>query len=106
MQSTGLSLAQIKMIVYIRIEAFTSPINSALKLPPNNKVQNDHRIPVPFTVILWLNNFGTEGRYFSRWMNHQYLIVRSYGPNTIGIALLVIDYEVALFDIIPDYSGI
>ena len=58
---------------------------SALRLPPNNQVQTLDRISTPYTVIMWVNNLKSEGRYFSRWMNQQYLTIKSADPNTIGI---------------------
>ena len=79
---------------------------SSLRLPPNDKVQTIHRIPTPYTAILWVNNFEAEGRYFIRWMDQQYLTVKSFGPNTIGIVYKIQSYEKEEYSTIPSFSGI
>lgn len=84
---------------------YFSHANSALKLPPNDQIQTLHRISTPFTTIMWINNFKTEGTYFNRWMGLQYLIIKSSGPNTIGIAYKTLIYESTYYAIISDYSG-
>ena len=79
---------------------------SALRLPPNDQVQNIHRISNPYIAIMWVNNFNTEGRYFSRWMNQQYLVVSSSGPNTIGISYKTISGLYSTYDNISGHAGI
>ena len=85
---------------------YFSHANSALRLPPNNQIGTLHRISAPYTIIMWINNFNTEGTYFNRWMNEQYLVIKSNGPNTIGIAYKTYILEYANYVSISGYSGI
>ena len=85
---------------------YFSHSQSALRLPPNDRVQNIYRISTPYTVILWVNNFNTEGRYFSRWMNQQHIHLLSNGENTIGITFKSQTGEYAYFSPVSSYAGI
>ena len=78
---------------------------SALKLPPNDKIQNEYKIPAPYTVIMWLNNFQNQGWYFSRRMNLQYLIIKSSNKNIIEIEVKILDSKVDLSSSMHDRSG-
>ena len=60
----------------------------------------------PYIAIMWVNYFNTEGRYFSRWMNQQYLVVSSSGPNTIGISYKTISGLYSTYDNISGHAGI
>ena len=65
--------------------------NSSLRLPYNDQVQSIDRIPTPYTVIMWILNFNTSGRYFNRWMDQQYYTILSKTQGTIGISIKTIN---------------
>ena len=77
---------------------------SSLKLPPNDRSQKLFTIQTPYTVIIWLNNFKNEGRYFSRLIDQKYLIIKSFGQNTIGYNLKILSEDTKFINT-PDLAG-